>query len=119
WLAQISIQGYGLRYMWDPNSFIDQHSVVMYSLLGLVFACIFTKSFLNTKIFSPLSHKLFNIFLVLVLVNLGILFIWGNHLAFTLMQVLTLLGAGIAMYSSYYVYFKKHFKPAGFYLIAW
>jgi len=119
WLAQISIQGYGLRYMWDSNSFIDQHSVVLYSLSGLIFACLFTKSFLNTKIFSPLSHRLFNFYLVLVLFNLGILFTLGNHLAFIIMQVLTLLGAGIAMYASYYVYFKKHFKPAGFYLIAW
>ncbi|MDQ8004146.1 MAG: 7TM diverse intracellular signaling domain-containing protein [Pedobacter sp.] len=119
WLAQISIQGYGLRYIWDLNSFIDQNSVILYSLLGLIFACLFTISFLNTKLFSPISHKLFNIYLILVLINLGILFAFGGNVAFIVMQVLTLSGAAIAMYASYHVYFKKHFKPAGFYLIAW
>lgn len=35
------------------------------------------------------------------------------------MQLLTVIGVIIALYASSYVYFKKHFKPAGFYLIAW
>ncbi|WP_461790592.1 sensor histidine kinase [Pedobacter sp.] len=119
WLAQISIQGYGLRYIWDADSFMNQNSVVLYSLLGLAFACLFTISFLNTKLFSPLSHKLFKIYLCLVMMCLGTLLIIGSSSTFILMQILTLLGAAIAMYASYYVYFKKHFKPAGFYLLAW
>jgi signal transduction histidine kinase len=119
WLAQISIQGYGLRYIWDAESFMNQNSVVLYSLLGLAFACLFTISFLNTKLFSPLSHRLFKIYLFLVVICLGILLIIGSPSTFILMQILTLLGAAIAMYASYYVYFKKHFKPAGFYLLAW
>ncbi|WP_461791714.1 sensor histidine kinase [Pedobacter sp.] len=119
WLAQISIQGYGLRYIWDADSFMNQNSVVLYSLLGLASACLFTISFLNTKLFSPLSHKLFKIYLCLVMMCLGTLLIIGSSSTFILMQILTLLGAAIAMYASYYVYFKKHFKPAGFYLLAW
>jgi hypothetical protein len=119
WLAQISIQGYGLRYIWDANSFMNQNSVVLYSLLGLAFACLFTISFLNTKLFSPFSHRLFKVYLCLVALALGVLFIIGSTSTFILMQILTLVGAGIAMYASYYVYFKKHFKPAGFYLLAW
>ncbi len=35
------------------------------------------------------------------------------------MQVLTLTGAIFALAAAYYVYFKKHFKPAGYYLVAW
>ncbi|WP_113634875.1 sensor histidine kinase [Nubsella zeaxanthinifaciens] len=119
WLAQISIQGYGRRYMWEADSFMNQNSVVLYSLLGLVFACLFTISFLNTKLFSPFSHKLFKVYLILVVISIGALLVIGSTATFILMQILTLLGAGIAMYASYYVYFKKHFKPAGFYLLAW
>lgn len=119
WLTQITIQGYGLRYIWSSNSLINQHSVVLFSLLGLIFAILFTQSFLNTKIFSPLSHKFFNIYLIFVLFTLCILFTSSNHFAFIIMQVLTLFAACLAMLTSYYVYFKKNFKPAGFYLIAW
>ncbi|RZK22094.1 MAG: GHKL domain-containing protein, partial [Flavobacterium sp.] len=119
WLAQISIQGYGLRYLWTSNSFENEYSVILFSLLGLAFACQFTISFLNTKVFSKISHKLFSIYIYVVFVNIAVLFIFDTYIAFIFMQILTLAGVAIALYASYYVYFKKHFKPAGFYLIAW
>ena len=119
WVTQITIQGYGLRYIWSANSVIDQHSVVLFSLLGLIFAILFTQSFLNTKVFSPLSHKFFNIYLIVVLFTICLLFTSINHYAFIIMQVLTLFAACLALITSYHIYFRKHFKPAGFYLIAW
>lgn len=119
WLTQISLQGYGLRYIWSPDSFSNKYAVILFSLLGLVFACQFTISFLNTKIFSPVAHKLFRIYIFVVIANIVVLFTFNTFVAFIIMQLLTLIGVAIALYASYYVYFVKHFKPAGFYLIAW
>lgn len=119
WLTQISIQGYGLKYMWHANSPINHYSVVLYSLIGLVFASLFTTSFLNTKVFAPRIHKLIKIFILLTLSNILVLFVADTYVGFITMQLTTVLGVVIALSSSYYVYFKKHFKPAGFYLIAW
>ena len=119
WLTQISIQGYGLKYMWHADSSINHYSVVLYSLIGLVFASLFTTSFLNTKVFAPRIHKLIKIFIILTIGNIAILFIADTYIGFITMQITTVLGVVIALSSSSYVYFKKHFKPAGFYLIAW
>lgn len=119
WLTQISIQGYGLKYMWQAGSPINHYSVVLYSLIGLVFASLFTTSFLNTKVFAPRIHKLIKIFIILTLANILVLFVADTYVGFITMQLTTVLGVVIALSSSYYVYFKKHFKPAGFYLIAW
>ncbi len=119
WLTQISIQGFGAKYLWDITSIINSYSVVLFSLLGLLFAILFTISFLNIKIFAPKAHKLFKFLIVLILLNFSFLFLLDNYIAFIVMQLLIILSVVLALITSYYVYFKKHFKPAGFYLIAW
>ncbi len=119
WLTQISIQGFAVKYFWNFQSTIDNYSVVLFSSIALIFAGLFTTSFLNTKIFSKTLNKLIVIYVSATVINLGVLFLFGTYTSFILMQLLTLVGAILALSSAYYVYFKKHFKPAGYYLIAW
>lgn len=119
WLTQISIQGYGTIYIWNNFPFLNNISVVLYSLLGLLFAGLFTISFLNTKVFVPKVHKIFQVYMALVLLNIACIFLFDNRTAFKIMQILIISGVILALSTSYYVYFKKHFKPAGYYNIAW
>ncbi|MEJ5995471.1 7TM diverse intracellular signaling domain-containing protein [Pedobacter sp. Du54] len=119
WLTQISIQGYGKIYIWDNIPILNTISVVLYSLLGLLFAGLFTISFLNTKVFVPKVHKIFQVYMTLVLLNIACVFLFDNLTAFKIMQILIIFGVVLALSTSYYVYFKKHFKPAGYYSIAW
>ncbi len=119
WLTQISIQGYSSRFFWDESSWINSYSVVLFASITLVFTSLFTLSFLNTKVFSKTWHKLIKLFFYLTLVNLGILFVFGIYTAFVVMQILTITGTILALSAANFVYFKKHFKPAGYYLVAW
>lgn len=119
WLSQISIQGYGIKYFWTYKSWIDQNSVVLFSLLAITFTTIFTQSFLNTKVYTPKVHPYINLYIVFALADIALLFIGQHQLAFIVMQFLTLVGALIALSLAFYVYFKKHFNPAGYYLFAW
>ena len=119
WLTQISIQGYGLRYMWTADNPINHYSVVFFSLIGLIFATLFSVSFLSTKIFVPRIHRVVITFTSIIPLNIIILFAFDTYISFVIMQLFTMFGVIIALTTSYYVYFKKHFKPAGFYLIAW
>lgn len=118
WLTQISIQGYGFKYIWGDTS-IHHYSVVLFSLLGLIFATLFSVSFLSTKIFAPRIHKVVIAFIAIIPINILLLFVIDTYISFKIMQVFTMFGVAIALSTSYYVYFKKHFKPAGFYMIAW
>lgn len=119
WLTQISIQGYSSKYFWTINSKMDEYSTTLFSITAVLFASLFTLTFLNTKHFSKTFEKLIKIFAVLTILNLFILFFVDTSTAFIVMQLLTLCGALLALSSSYFVYFKKHFKPAGYYLVAW
>ena len=119
WLTQISIQGYSAKYFWEEGSLMNTYATTLFSVIALVFASLFTLTFLNTKDFSKTFDKLIKIFFVLTILNLLALFVVGTFVAFIMMQLLTLTGAILALSSSYFVYFKKHFKPAGYYLVAW
>ncbi len=119
WLSQITIQGYQVNFIWDFFQGIDKYSVFIFSSISLFFACYFTISFLNTKIFAPVSHKTLIIYSYLIILNLLIGFIIEKHLTFFILQIFIVLGVVIALATSYYIYYKKHFKPAGYYLIAW
>lgn len=119
WLTQISIQGFGLRYMWSADDPINHYSVVTFSLIGLIFATLFSVSFLSTKIFVPKIHRVVITFILIIPLNFITLFTVGTYASFIIMQLFTMFGVVIALTTSYIVYFKKHFKPAGFYLIAW
>ena len=119
WLTQIVIQGFASKYFWDEDTLLNHYAVVLFSSVGLTTASLFTISFLNTKVFSPFLHKLIVIYICLTLLNLVVLFVFGTYISFITMQVLTLTGTILATYAAYFVYFKKHFKPAGYYLIAW
>ncbi|RZJ74610.1 MAG: hypothetical protein EOO47_20895, partial [Flavobacterium sp.] len=119
WLTQISIQGFGLRYMWSADDPINHYSVVTFSLIGLIFATLFSVSFLSTKIFVPKIHRVVITFILIIPLNSITLFTVGTYASFIIMQLFTMFGVVIALTTSYIVYFKKHFKPAGFYLIAW
>ena len=119
WLTQISIQGYGLRYIWTAENPIDHSSVVLFSSIGLIFATLFSVSFLSTKIFVPKIHRVVITFISIIPLNIILLYAFDTYISFIIMQLFTLFGVTIALTTSYYVYFKKHFKPAGFYLIAW
>jgi hypothetical protein len=98
---------------------MDEYSTTLFSITAVLFASLFTLTFLNTKHFSKTFEKLIKIFAVLTILNLFILFFVDTSTAFIVMQLLTLCGALLALSSSYFVYFKKHFKPAGYYLVAW
>ncbi len=119
WLAQISIQGYGVKFFWEYKSWLDDNSVVIFSLFTIIFTTLFTQAFLNTKINTPRAHRYLNLYFALAIFGLLCLLFKHHQLAFILMQFLTTLGAFIALSLAYYVYFKKKFKPAGYYLTAW
>lgn len=118
WLTQISIQGYASKYFWQVNSLMDNVSVILFSNLAILFACLFTISFLNTKGFSLLWHKIMKLISICIIVNIIILFL-DQRISFLIMQTITVTGAIMAFCAAYFVYFKKHFKPAGYYLVAW
>ncbi len=119
WLAQISVQGFASKYLWSDNLWIHQHCVTIISLIALLFGLYFTTSFLNTKVLVKKYHQIFQGIIVLAVINLLLSLTSYFYIAFAAMQFLTILSCLIALWIASIVYFKKKFKPAGYYLLAW
>ncbi len=119
WLTQISIMGYTSKYFWHDNEWLHKNSVMIFSMVALIFGIFFTTSFLKVKEYLPkiaLMYKLLLIFSITVLI-LSVLY--ENSMFFALMQIATLVSCILAYYTALNIYFKKKYLPARFYLIAW
>ena len=117
-LTQISIKGYGYKYIWPEAYWFNDIGVVLFSSLGAVSAIEFMKIFLKTKEHVPVLHKIFFIFEFLFLVSIFLLFADKNLVAFSLVQLTTLLLSCYILYVAIKIVLKG-FRPAIFFLLAW
>lgn len=119
WATQITLQGYTNKYFLTDSFSFNEISVVLFSNLGLIASILFTKSFLNTKENSPKSSVLLNIILVFTALNTALLFFGFRNISFVGMQISIIASSIIAFIAACNTYFKKKFKPAGYYLVSW
>lgn len=119
WLTQISIMGFTSKYFWQGSLWMHQNSVVLFSMLGLIFGLYFTTNFLKVKAFLPKLMVYYNILLVLSYIILVVSIFDKYGITFALMQIVTLVCCILAYYSALKIYFDKKYFPARFYLIAW
>lgn len=119
WLTQISIMGYTTKFFWHNSNWMHQHSVVIFSILGLIFGIYFTLNFLKVEHYIPKLAVYFKILLVVSIIVLVLSVSTGSSIFFPIMQLLTLLSCILAYLSAIVIYFKKKYTPARYYLIAW
>jgi two-component system NtrC family sensor kinase len=119
WLTQTTIQGYFDKYFYVNSLWFNSISIILFSNLGLIASILFTKSFLNTKKNTARLHKVLNILLVLTVISTILLFMGYKKVSFIGMQVSILGGSVVTFISALNAYFKRNFKPAGYYLVSW
>lgn len=119
WLTQTTIQGYFDKYFYIDNLWFNNISIILFSNLGLIASILFTKSFLNTKKNTARLHKVLNILLVLTVISTIILFMGYKKVSFIGMQVSIFGGSIVTFISALNAYYKRDFKPAGYYLASW
>ena len=117
-LAQISVKGYGYKYLWPEAYWFNDVSIVLFSSLGAIAAIEFMKIFLKTKEHVPILSKIFLIFEFIFVISILLLFVKKNLLAFSLVQLTTLLLSFYILYVAVKILLKG-FRPAIFFLLAW
>ncbi|OFY62841.1 MAG: hypothetical protein A3H98_09735 [Bacteroidetes bacterium RIFCSPLOWO2_02_FULL_36_8] len=80
-------------------------------------ACLFTKAFLNTRLNSPIAHKILNVLQFLCLFLMVCEFIFPKQYLVPITNLVTLLTIFIATGISIHIW-KKGYTPAGYYLLA-
>ena len=117
-LAQVTVSGYGYRYLWPQFVEFNRYAVIITSSISAIAAITFAIYFLQTRSYSPKIDKVLKALIVIYI--LGILasfFGWISAGYFilnynSLLSVIFLLTASILIA-------RKGFRAAYFYLIAW
>jgi two-component system, NtrC family, sensor kinase len=117
-LTQISIQGYSFQYLWPNSAFMAQWSPFIFSPLVGIAAAYFMRLFLNTKFYSPKADKIFKYFNYAY--GVAFLIAVAGFYAYSYLLI-TLVATFISlfMFAVGIVVFRKHYKPARFFLVAW
>jgi two-component system, NtrC family, sensor kinase len=117
-LTQVSIQGYTFQYLWPGSPFMAQWSPFIFSPLVGLAAAYFMRLFLNTPYHCPGLDKGLKFFVVAYSVSLVFAFIGIYHLSYLLIT-LTATAISLYMFAVAVVVFRKKYKPARFFLLAW
>jgi len=117
-LTQACLEGYLFKYIWPNNFWFSSRSVYYLSSAVSISALIFLRLFLRTREFIPKFDRQFKFFFLLFGIIIIGTTIEVNSLTHNLTQVaigivpLTILTVSI-------VVFKKGYRPAKFFIIAW
>ena len=115
---QISVTGVGGKYIWPQLIWwINQSVAVMIPTLFL-FMTLFTKKFLNISNLLPRLRIPFNIAIAFLIVFAALTFILPYHLATKSGAIVSFI-LPIALLVVGIFAFKRGYKPALFYIIAW
>jgi two-component system NtrC family sensor kinase len=116
--TQCSIQGYTFQYLWPNSPFMAQWSPFIFSPLVGVASAYFMRIFLNTSYYLPKLEKGFKYFTILYIIAFLLSVFKIFHVSYlmitacaTLLSMYMLVGASII--------FKKKYKPARYFLLAW
>lgn len=115
---QLAIDGHGFEYIWGTSPYIANHAPALSATISVFFLILFTQSFLQTKNFSPKSHRVLIFISFLALINLGLSLVPSTHqIATVIINVITLL-LNILILPIAFIVFKKKFRPARYFLLA-
>jgi len=109
--------GFAHRYLWPGQGRINAIGGQLFFVLAIMSALKFTSAFLPTKEDTPRLHKAINILIIALVLTLPVLWInIGVSARFTL--VLTLI-AYIMIVSAGVVFWRRGYRPARYFLLAW
>jgi two-component system NtrC family sensor kinase len=117
-LTQCSIQGYTFQYLWPNSSFLAQWSPFLFSPMVGVASAYFMRIFLNTAHYTPRMEKGFIYFTIAYVITV-LLAVFG--LFDISYKLITACAASLSLYMMVgaFIIFRKGYKPARFFLLAW
>ena len=117
-IAQITIAGYGHRFLWPNTPSLNNYSVVITSSLSALSGLLFSMFFLRTSYYLPKFHKWLQ--LLVGIYVFGLILAVSNKLSisYNILNYNGLVSVLSVLIASFYI-IKKGFRPAYFYLVAW
>jgi two-component system NtrC family sensor kinase len=117
-LTQCSIQGYTFQYLWPDTPWLAQWSPFLWSPAVGIASAYFLRVFLNTRIFIPKLDLGFHAFTVLYALAF-VAALTGRFSQSYLLITSCAFALSMYMLLTAVIIFRKNFKPARYFLLAW
>lgn len=117
-LTQCSIQGYTFQYLWPNSPWLAQWSPFLWSPAVGIASAYFLRVFLNTAYFIPRMDKGFHAFTGMYILAV-IIALAGRFSESYLLITSCAFILSMYMLLSAVSIFRKNFKPARYFLVAW
>ncbi len=118
-LTQATLNGYSFKYLWPDYPVLAIRATHFCGALSGIVTIWFVKNFLSTKVNTPHFHKLLSFFLFIYVISIFFTIFNQLQIAYTLINITAGTGSLILLFTSYYIYRKKRYRPALFFMIAW
>lgn len=117
--VQISLQGFGYKYLWPHYPGFEKMSPFLFSAFTAFTSIAFIRNFLQVKLFTPrLNHFLSAIF-VLYAITLVFAFAGFKHEAYNLLNLLALILALLMLWVAIYIRITRRTRSSLFFIISW
>jgi PAS domain S-box-containing protein len=109
--------GFAHRYLWPGQGRINAVGGQLFFVLAIISALKFTTAFLPTKEDTPRLHRSFNILIVALILTLPVL--WIDIGISARLNLVLILIAYVLIVSAGVVFWRRGFRPARYFLLAW
>ena len=118
-LSQFSIHGYSYQYLWPENPGWANIIVLLLFSANMVFASLFTCSFLHSRINAPKLDKIIRYFVIPCYLSVAVLVVFGPYsLGAKLLTLLVNIAAPVFIAIGIQSW-RHGFAPARFFVFAW
>lgn len=116
--AQVTFAGWSFKYFWPSIPSINSYIVICTSCFAGIMGITFAKSFLHTDRYAIKITILLNFLIGVYVVAILLAFSKFSFISYLLINYNSLAG-GITLLVLSIIIFKKGYRPAYFYLLAW
>ncbi|MBE7175968.1 MAG: histidine kinase [Mucilaginibacter polytrichastri] len=117
-LTQATLLGYGFRYLWTNNEWLNENMVVICGVMSGIATILFAQSFLRVRVYTPRLRWALNGTIVMYLIALSILFMHKGVVAYGIVNFTAALVSILIMITAWIVY-RQNYYPARFFLLSW
>ena len=116
--TQLTLKGYGFKFFWPDLPTVAIYSTYFTGALSGMATLLFIKSFLRTKIVTPVSDKVLNVFFGIYIIALITAVFGVFNVSYTIINFNAFIGTLYVLFLSITLA-RRGYRSAKFFLVAW
>jgi class 3 adenylate cyclase len=117
-LALFTLNGLSNRFLWGDWVWWGKQAQTILEAIAIGFGLYFTRSFLQTALFTPIADRLLALMLPVCLATIFLGLTVPYRWSLLIMSTLSLVLPTLTLYTAA-VSWRRHYRPARYYLVAW